>query len=428
MMKLVSKLALGAAIAIGMGAMAGQPAFAQKKGKAEAAGEAKFTPKLSKEFRAAAGPLQKAIEAKDFATAKAALPAAQTGATEADDKFFLGQFKLQIGLGTNDRPLQKEALNDILGSGSAGAAPDIGRFAFFAGQFAYQDKDFAAAIQRLTQARQAGYAPVNAQGLPSHDIELLLAESHFRSNQTVEGLTVLDEAVKSEKAAGRKAPADWYSRAASVAYGAKMMDQVARWTRMQIVDYPTAENWRSALVIYGDSQKMDDQTNLDLMRLMRAVGALAGERDYFEYALLADKVGLPGEADGVVKEGLAKGSFDKSSKAINEIGTLAAGRVPEDKKSLPAAERSAATAANGKIALSTADAFFGYGEFAKAAELYRLAIQKGGVDANVANLRLGMALARAGQKDAARQALAQVTAGQRAEIAKFWAIWLDQQA
>ena len=425
-MKLVSKMAVALALAAGVSGVAMSPALAQKKGK-EAA-PAAFSPKLSKEFRAAAQPVQKAIEAKDFATARAALPTLTTAATAADDKFYLGQFKLQIGLGLQDKALQKEAINDVLNSGSAGAAAETGKFAFFAGQFAYQDKDYATAVQRLTQARDSGYQPKDANGQPTRDIDLMLAEANFRSNRTTEGLAGLEAAIQAEKAAGRKAPADWYQRAASVAYQAKMMPEVAKWTRLQIVDYPTPENWRSALVIYSDSQKMDDQTNLDLMRLQRAAGALSGERDYFEYALLADKVGLPGEAKAVVDEGLAKGSFNKSSKAINEIGNLANSRVAGDKASLPAAEKSAASAANGKIALSTADAYFGYGDFAKAAELYRLAIQKGGVDANVANLRLGMALARAGQKDAARQAFGQVTAGQRAEIAKFWTLWLDQQA
>lgn len=426
-MKFVSKMAVALALTAGVSGFALEPALAQKKGKqAEAAGA--FSPKLSKEFRAAAQPVQKAIEAKDFATARAALPTLATAATQPDDKFYLGQFKLQIGLGTQDKALQKEAINDVLNSGSAGAAPEMGKFAFFAGQFAYQDKDYPTAVQRLTQARDAGYAPKDANGQPTRDIDLMLAEAYFRSNQTAQGLAGLEAAINAEKAAGRKAPADWYQRAASVAYQSKMMPEVAKWTRLQIVDYPTPENWRSALVIYGDSQKLDDQTNLDLMRLMRAANALSGERDYFEYALLADKVGLPGEADAVVKEGLAKGSFNKSSKAINEIGTLAASRVPEDRKSLPAAEKSAASAANGKVAASTADAYFGYGDFAKAAELYRLAIQKGGVDANAVNLRLGMALARSGQKDAARQAFSQVAAGPRAELAKFWTLWLDQQA
>jgi hypothetical protein len=195
-----------------------------------------------------------------------------------------------------------------------------------------------------------------------------------------------------------------------------------------VVDYPTAENWRSALVIYGDANRFDDQTQLDLMRLQRFAGALSGERDYYEYALLADKVGLPGEAKAIVDEGKAKGAYNASSKAINEIGTLAGTKVASDRGSLAAAEKSAAGAANGRSALGTGDAFFGYGDYAKAAAMYRLALQKGGIDANTANLRLGMALAKAGQAAEAKQAFAAVNSGPRAEIAQFWSLWVDQGA
>lgn len=426
-MKTVSKLALGLALAIGMGGVALEPVAAQRN-KKEAKAEEGFTPKLSKGFREAAQPVQAAITAKDFATAKAALPALQAAATDPDDKFYLGQFKLQTGLGLQDKALQQEAINDILESGSAGAAPDIGKFAFYAGQFAYQNKDYDTAIRRLQQARQAGYAPAGADGRPTRDIELMIAEANFRSNRLQEGLNTLEEAINAERAAGATPPADWYSRAASVAYQAKLMPEVAKWTRMQIRDYPTAENWRSALVIWGDSQQLDDQATLDLMRLRMATKSLSGERDFFEYAVLADKVGLPGEAKAVVDSGLASGSFNASSQAVNEIGKQAAGRVAEDKGSLPAAEKSAASAAHGRIALSTGDAYYGYGNYQKAVEMYRLALQKGQVDPNIANLRLGMALARAGQKDEARQALAQVTAGPRAELAKFWTLYLDSAA
>jgi hypothetical protein len=143
--------------------------------------------------------------------------------------------------------------------------------------------------------------------------------------------------------------------------------------------------------------------------------------------VLADKIGLPGEAKAVVDEGKAKGAFDASSKAINEIGAAAGAKVAADKASLAGSEKSAASAANGKAALGTADAYFGYGDYAKAATLYKLALQKGGVDAATVNMRLGEALAKAGQAAEAKQAFAQVT-GPRAELAQFWTLWVDQNA
>jgi hypothetical protein len=56
-----------------------------------------------------------------------------------------------------------------------------------------------------------------------------------------------------------------------------------------------------------------------------------------------------------------------------------------------------------------------------------MAMGKPGVDAAVANLHIGMALARAGDKAGATAALNSVT-GARADIAKFWLTYVNQKA
>jgi tetratricopeptide (TPR) repeat protein len=117
---------------------------------------------------------------------------------------------------------------------------------------------------------------------------------------------------------------------------------------------------------------------------------------------------------------------DGSKGNFRELLTAAGGKVAEDKRSLAGLETKAKAAATGTQALSIADAYYGYGDYAKAAELYRAAIQKGGVDAAVANTRLGMALAAAGQKAEAEAAFKAVT-GPRAGLASYWLIWLNQR-
>lgn len=421
----VSKLALALALAAGFG-MA-NPALAQKSKKEETAAP-KFSPTLSKPFRAAVQPFQKALQAKDYATAQSLLPAVEAAAQSPDEKYYVGQFKIGLGQGLNDQALLKAGVTESLNSGSAGVEPDRGKFSWYAGQWAYQAKDYPAAVQHLSAAKAAGYQPLDANQQPTHDVDIMLAEAYFQSKQIPQGMQLLEQAIEAEKAAGRKPPASWYGRAVSVAYQAKMMPEVTKWTRAQVSAYPTAENWRTALVVYGDANRFDDQTQLDLLRLRRFTGSLAGERDFYEYATLADKLGFPGEAKAVIDEGKAKGAFTASSQAINEIGAAAGAKVAADKASLAAAEKNAGSAANGRAALGTGDAFFGYGDYAKAAAMYRLALQKGGIDADTANLRLGMALAKAGQLAEAKQAFAQVKTGSRAEIAQFWNLWVDQGA
>ena len=80
-----------------------------------------------------------------------------------------------------------------------------------------------------------------------------------------------------------------------------------------------------------------------------------------------------------------------------------------------------------KAAVAAGDLLYGYGQYAKAAELYRAALSKSGADANLINLHLGMALARSGDKAGATAALNAVT-GPRVEIAKYWLTYLSTAA
>jgi Flp pilus assembly protein TadD len=75
--------------------------------------------------------------------------------------------------------------------------------------------------------------------------------------------------------------------------------------------------------------------------------------------------------------------------------------------------------------LRIGDRYYGMGNYAKAAEVYRDVMTKPGADKEVANLHLGMALARAGDKAGATAALNAVT-GPRAGIAKYWLLYVQQ--
>ena len=91
-------------------------------------------------------------------------------------------------------------------------------------------------------------------------------------------------------------------------------------------------------------------------------------------------------------------------------------------------EKRAAGAAKGDVAMQTGDAYLGQRNYAKAVEMYRLALQKGSIDANVVNTRLGIALALSGQKAEAKTAFGAVAGSPRADIARFWSTWMDLPA
>ncbi|CAN5295218.1 hypothetical protein BH09PSE3_BH09PSE3_07910 [soil metagenome] len=411
-MKLVSTFALGLALTMGT---AGFSAAVAKE-KAAAAPSLQ----LSKEFRAAAAPVQEAVKANNLPDALTKLSAADAVAKSPDELFIAAQLRYQIATTQKDAVAQGKSIDAMLASGGAPATL-LPQLNMAAGNAAYQAGNYPRAIQLLNEAQRLGNK--------SPDVYLLLAEANFKANQVPAGLDFVQQAITAQEATGQKAPKEWYARAAAVAYKAKLNAETSKWTRAQLKAYPSAENWRSALVIYRDSATRDASVTLDIFRLMRTTKSLAGERDYYEYAALATDRGLPGEAKSVADEGFATSAVPANSKAVSEIRAMAAGKTAGDRASLAASERSAGSAATGKIAIGTADAYLGYGDNDKAIALYKVALTKGGIDADAANTHLGVALLRAGQKDAARAAFTAVSAtGTRGDIAAFWLLYLDQPA
>jgi Flp pilus assembly protein TadD len=85
------------------------------------------------------------------------------------------------------------------------------------------------------------------------------------------------------------------------------------------------------------------------------------------------------------------------------------------------------SAANTKALIRIGDSYAALGDNAKAIEVYRAALKKPDVDAAVANIHLGIALARSGDKAGAKAAFEAVT-GPRAEVAKYWLLYLQTHA
>ena len=428
-MRSISKLAFGLMLGAASVAITTAPAMAAKKEKAPEA------PKrdLSKGFIAAAQPVQKASEAKDFAAMTAALPALDAAATTADDKFTAGNFRLSAGIGANDVKLQRDGLKQMLASGAPIGA-DEGKFNFFAGKLAYDQKEYDEAVQYLQKAVSANYDPSNSN--------LLLAEASFQKAISMsgpggqlspaakpvalQGLPALKKAIELEKAAGRPVPPAWLNRGFSIAYTAGSPD-APQWAMLQVETDPSGNNWRQLLRSFQDRNRgLTSGENLDLMRLMSQTDALQSEYDYAEYADTASKLALFGEVKTVIDKGRASGKLPAGK--LNDFYTQATGKMASDKASLTSAAADAAKAANGKTAAFTASAYQGYGDYAKAAELYKLALQKGSVDAGEVNTRLGIALAMSGDTAGAKAAFGQVNAGARKEIAQFWLLWLSKKA
>jgi hypothetical protein len=405
--KPVSRLAI--AVVLALGAVA-SPVVAKEKPAAPAKG-----PNLSKEFRAVAQAVQKPLVAKDFAAAKAALPAAQAAATTPDDKYYAALFGYQIAANLKDTPGTIANAQAMLDSGVA-PVDQQGSINYLLGRETYFAKDYVKSLAYLNESIRLGNKPP--------ELLIMAADINIKQKQYIPALGYADQAIAAQKATGQPVSQDWYERALSAAYNAKSGPELVKWGGMLVRAYPTASNWRSALVLYRDSKQMDGQITLDLYRLMRASKSIAGERDYFDYAAIASERGLPGEAKAVVDMAITSDAKLATSKNLAELRAAALPKITADLASLPASERAAAAAPAARPSMSTADAYLSYGQYPKAIALYRSALTKTGADADMVNTRLGIALAMSGDKEGARAAFSAVK-GARAEIATLWMIYLD---
>jgi tetratricopeptide (TPR) repeat protein len=245
-----------------------------------------------------------------------------------------------------------------------------------------------------------------------------LAQIRAGAHDYAGALGFYQQAVQAQQRAGQPISADWRRQIAALAYQAHSPDTM-RYFREWLAAAPSPSSWHDVLALYADANATQ---KLETYRLMRAAGAMNSERDFIELSQAANEVRAFGEVQAVLQDGLTRRLIVQNAAYAQERLQTATRRATDDRGSL-ADSRRAALAGDAAAALGMGDAYYGYGQYAEAAELYRAALQKG-TDAGTANLRLGAALARAGRRAEAETALRAVT-GPRAELAQLWLLWLS---
>ncbi len=419
-MRFVTPVALALALAMTSGA-ASTPAFAAKKEEKKAGPKLNITPDVLKALQTA----QKSAEAQDFAAAKTAIAEADSKAASNDDKYQIGAIKLNTGIAAKDEAMKMEGLNQMLDSGLT-PPEQAGQFNAVAADAALAQKNYDVAIQRGQAALAAGYK--------AEAVQPTIAQAYFgkagTTNTTAEpargftqqGLAALKAAADATKAAGQQVPAQWYQIGVSRAEAAKLPD-VTEWAKMSYQADPSGQNLRTLVRLFQRANpNITNRENLDVLRLLGASDGLVVAQDFTEYAEMASKTGIYGEVKTVIDKGRSKGVLNASQGA--DVYQSAVPKIAGDKSTLGSAEADAQKAANGKIAAATADAYLGYGDYAKAASMFELAKQKGGVDADEVNTRLGIAKTLGGDTAGAKAAFEAVQGGARKQIAGLWLAYL----
>ena len=255
------------------------------------------------------------------------------------------------------------------------------------------------------------------------DLLLNLGETRFAQGRKQESITIFQRAIQVRTAAGQKPEEALYKRTLAIAYDANLPN-VPELGRQWVAAYPSAQSWRDAIAVYRNTSKPDVEGTLDLLRLMQATGALSQPADYNLFATAAADQNNFNEAQKVIDAEVAAKHIDANSALFRDIVSGLKAKPKATAADLAVATK---TAQSGMALLRIGDRYYAMGDYAKAVELYKMAAGKAGVDKDVANLHLGMAMARSGDKAGATSALNSVS-GTRAEIAKFWLLYVQQQA
>ena len=382
---------------------------------------------LSRQERSALLALQAAAAGPDRAAQDSALAAARSAAQSVDARYAVASLAYQIARSRSDARAMNIAADEML-------ATNIPQGTELAALLATQvSRAYSANDLRRTDAllaRMVEADPNNPAILADH------GQFKARLGDRPAAVALFQRALAAQRARGQVAPESWYQRALAIAVDGRLASQSATLGRELLVHYPSAANWRDALLALRVGEPpvragtappppADPALDLDIRRLARAANALAGERDYLEFAQALTRASQPGEAKAVLDEGVSRGALDPNEAIVRQQITAATAAAARERAGL-AALRTRALAGDAAALIAAGDAHFGNGQYLPAAELYRAALQRGAVDPALVNTRLGASLALAGQRAEAEAALRAVT-GPRAGLSSYWLAWLARR-
>jgi hypothetical protein len=334
----------------------------------------------------------------------------------AYENFVVEQMRASAASQAGDNEQAIKAFQAVLASGRLSEG-DQAKYAASLASLHYRAKDYANA---------ATWAARAVKGNPGDSaMRALMIQSYFLAGDyataTKEALADIQAAEK----AGITPPEDKLQLLANIAArnGGDKAAYLAALERL-VAYYPKREYWADLLRRIESKPGFSSRLTLELYRLRAATKTLTTANDYSEMAQLALQDQQAAEAKKILDEGFASGVLGKGPEAERQkrLLALATQRAAEAPTELKAAESDAANAKDGTALVRIGLAYTGLGEFDKGIGLIQQGINKGGFKhKDDANLKLGIALTRAGQKGRAATAFKAVTGTDgAADLARLW--------
>jgi hypothetical protein len=419
-------------ICVGLLASAfGPPAFAQKKPRkgAEEAPAVPTGPQATKPFVKPLTEAQEQINQGKFEEALATLEQADALPDKTPgDQYYIDNLKATTLLQLKRLPEAAAVYERVLASGLLPADQATRTLQLVARLYSVQPQ--------WEKTADFGAQYLEASGGTDREMLELVAIANYqagRADKCEKALRYGNEAVKAAAAEQAK-PAEGVLQVLQRCYAAA--DDATNTTRLSldlVRNYPDKRAyWGSAASMLKRAATKSDLQTLNVYRLILELDLMDSAQEYIQMAQLARDAGFPGEAESVMRKGLADAEMFKaaSQKAAGQQLLADAQRLAtEDRKELPRLETEAKAAKGGDADVTLGEVFLSYDQEDKAVEALRRGIGKGGLkNPAEADLLLGKALFRQGDSSAAAASFAKVSSGDLAQLAQLWSLLATEGA
>lgn len=363
---------------------------------------------LTKQMVAPMNEAIKAMETKDWTTARTKLDAAALQAKTPNDKAQLERLKLYMASENKDGAQQVSSITFLLASGTL--TPDETKQ--YKGALAKAHLD--AGNQPASLAAYRAY--IDEYGGTADNL-ISIANDYMKANDAATALTYADKAITKAKAT-TKPPESWYKLKMRALNALGQMDKYYEVEELLVAEYPNELYWKELIARTQKEPKYGLAAKLDMFRALQAAGVKLTPQETSVAADEALKRGLPNEALGLLENANLSSEFD--TKNLASARSLAA----SDKAGLAKETADALKKNDAEVLASIGEALLSYGDNAKAIEVLNAALAKGLSDpgeAALVKLHVGIAQYRSGDKDAARATWAEVKSDNGASVlARNW--------
>lgn len=399
------------AIVIGLAGLLGAGASFAQDPATDACGKREVSKKLGKSI----GDAEKAFGNKQWDEVLAKIAEAEANPAEKTefDKFWINEFagRAYLNKQMNDEAAQR--FERSVASPCIDAADKASRYKVLV-QIAYQKKDYPKVIDVANRA-------VAETG--DVDIASYLGNAYYATDDFPNARKVMTDVVAKQEAGSKPPEEITYRILQGSCIKLKDRECITEQLEKLVKHYPKTMYWQDLIAMLMAQTKNNGQL-LNLWRLADATDAMSDPSEFTEMAQLAVGQGLPGEAQTIIEKGNQKGAFKNPADKKNADQLLADAKqaVALDKSTLDKQDAAARAKPTGESDVKLGAAYLSYADLPKAIEALQRGLGKGGVkNTDEANMLLGIAQLRSGNKPEAAKAFQAVTQDpMMTRIAKLW--------